>query len=138
LIYGYSCAYDFFDAAVTNIKTVLAETRKPVWNVIEPGRQLLAKYCLKLFIKGRLNNRQIVNRLNNALSRLDDNYTLEIVDILEDPESADLEHVIAVPTLIRYKPLPVRRLIGDLSDPKIVLKYILDHKELSRGLIVLR
>lgn len=41
---------------------------------------------------------------------------LEIVDVYQRPDLAAHDGVIAVPTLVRHSPLPVRRLIGDLSD----------------------
>ena len=46
---------------------------------------------------------------------------IEVVDLLETPELARGEGIIAVPTLVRRVPLPVRTLIGDLSDTDRVL-----------------
>jgi circadian clock protein KaiB len=43
-------------------------------------------------------------------------YELEFVDMYEEPERARTEHIIAAPTLVRLKPAPIMRLIGDLSD----------------------
>lgn len=48
-------------------------------------------------------------------------YDLEIVDVLESPEAAESDRVIATPTLVRHRPEPVRRLVGDLSDRTLVL-----------------
>ena len=48
-------------------------------------------------------------------------YRIEVVDLLENPELARGEGIIAVPTLVRRVPLPVRTLIGDLSDTDRVL-----------------
>jgi circadian clock protein KaiB len=44
------------------------------------------------------------------------NYSIDVVDILLDPEVADREQIFAVPTLVRRTPRPVRKVIGDLSD----------------------
>lgn len=46
---------------------------------------------------------------------LSGNYTVEIIDIVRQPELAKSMEVVAVPTLIKNFPLPVRRLVGDLS-----------------------
>ena len=51
-------------------------------------------------------------------------YTLEIVDLYDDPHAARLQNVVASPTLVRQRPLPVRRLIGDLSDRATVLRTL--------------
>lgn len=40
---------------------------------------------------------------------------LQVVDILEHPEAAEAANIVATPTLIRREPLPVRRIVGDLS-----------------------
>ncbi len=44
------------------------------------------------------------------------NYSIDVVDILVDPEVADRDQIFAVPTLVRRTPRPVRKVIGDLSD----------------------
>lgn len=46
---------------------------------------------------------------------------LQIVDILENLEAAEAANIIATPTLIRRSPLPVRRIVGDLSMTETVL-----------------
>jgi circadian clock protein KaiB len=48
-------------------------------------------------------------------------YDLEIIDVLEFPELAEDERILATPTLIKSLPLPLRRVIGDLSDTEKVL-----------------
>ena len=48
--------------------------------------------------------------------RLAGRYKLEIIDIYQQPELAQAEDIIAVPTLLKQLPLPARRLIGDLSN----------------------
>ena len=46
---------------------------------------------------------------------------LEVIDVLEHPEQADADRIVATPTLIRLAPLPARRVIGNLSDRTAVL-----------------
>ncbi len=48
-------------------------------------------------------------------------YDLEIIDVLQFPEKAETERILATPTLIKSLPLPLRRVIGDLSDKDKVL-----------------
>jgi circadian clock protein KaiB len=48
-------------------------------------------------------------------------YDLEIIDVLEHPEVAEREKILATPTLIKQLPPPLRRVIGDLSDKDKVL-----------------
>ncbi len=49
------------------------------------------------------------------------NYSIEIVDLLEHPERARTDNIIAIPMLERVSPEPVVRIIGDLSDSQRVL-----------------
>lgn len=51
-------------------------------------------------------------------------YEIEIVDLVEHPELAITDNVLALPTLVRLRPLPPRRIIGDLSDTERVLGYL--------------
>lgn len=46
---------------------------------------------------------------------------MEIIDVLEFPQVAEDERILATPTLIKTLPLPLRRVIGDLSDKEKVL-----------------
>ena len=48
-------------------------------------------------------------------------YDLEIIDVLQFPDLAEDEKILATPTLIKSLPLPLRRVIGDLSDKEKVL-----------------
>jgi circadian clock protein KaiB len=52
---------------------------------------------------------------------LDSRYEIEIVDLIENPQLAAADEIIAIPTLVRRFPQPIRRLIGDLSDIDRVL-----------------
>jgi len=52
------------------------------------------------------------------------NYHLSIIDVLEDPKSAELDKIFATPTLIKHEPPPIRRLIGDLADREQVLRML--------------
>ena len=63
---------------------------------------------------------------------LEGSYDLEIIDVLENPEVAEDERILATPTLIKSLPLPLRRVIGDLSDTeKVLLGLELQHKPIK-------
>ena len=48
-------------------------------------------------------------------------YTIEVIDLLENPKLAKGDQILAVPTLVRKLPEPVRKIIGTLSDTERVL-----------------
>lgn len=48
-------------------------------------------------------------------------YRIEVVDLLEQPERAVSDQIVAIPTVVRNFPAPLRRVIGDLSNPHRVL-----------------
>ena len=81
------------------------------------------KYLLKLFITGQTirSGRAITNLRRILEKELGTEYELIIIDVLEQPQDAEQEKILATPTLIKEFPLPVRRIIGDLSDTKQVL-----------------
>jgi circadian clock protein KaiB len=80
-------------------------------------------YTLKLFITGNTPNsiRAIANLKKVLANELKGMYTLQIVDVLKDPQLAEDEKILATPTLSRVLPPPIRRIIGDLSDREKVL-----------------
>ena len=77
-----------------------------------------SKYVLKLYVAG------ITPRSTTAMENvrrvcqefLLGRYELEIIDIYQQPKLAEGEQIIAVPTLIKELPVPLRMLIGDMSD----------------------
>ncbi len=48
-------------------------------------------------------------------------YTIEIIDLLESPQRARTDQIVAIPTLVRMLPPPIRKIIGDLSNTERVL-----------------
>lgn len=81
------------------------------------------KYKLCLYIAGQTQKsvRAIENLKKYCEDELKDQYTVEIIDLLEHPHLAEGEQIIAVPTLIKKLPAPIRILVGDLSDKSKVL-----------------
>jgi circadian clock protein KaiB len=83
----------------------------------------LSKYLLKLYITGTSPRADaaIRNLRRICEEELDGRYELEIIDVLDKPEAAETDRVLATPTLIKQLPPPLRRVIGDLSDRDKVL-----------------
>ncbi len=86
----------------------------------------MTKFLLKLYITGRsLRTEHAIANLQRLCERhLADRYELVIIDVLERPHLAEMDKVLATPTLIRELPLPRRRIIGDLSDADRVLEAL--------------
>jgi circadian clock protein KaiB len=76
------------------------------------------KYCLRLYVTGTTpkSNRAITNIKRICEAHLKGRYTLEVVDIYQQPVLAKGEQIIAAPTLIKRLPLPLRRFIGDMTN----------------------
>ena len=53
--------------------------------------------------------------------RLQGRYTIEVIDLLKTPQLAEDDQILAVPTLVRKLPVPIRKIIGDLSNTERVL-----------------
>ncbi len=81
-------------------------------------------YRLRLFIAGNTDrSRRAIENLRHICAHHlgSGQIDLEVVDIYQQPELASPYQVIAAPTLVKLLPLPVRRIIGDLSETERVL-----------------
>lgn len=84
----------------------------------------MKKFLLKLYVTGQTpkSERAIANLRHICEKELSGQYQLEIIDVLERPQLAEAEGIVATPTLIKELPPPLRRIIGDLSDiEKVIL-----------------
>jgi len=81
------------------------------------------KYVLRLYISGSTSKSALaVENIKRVCEQhLKNRYDLEVIDIYQQAKLARDEQIVAVPTLIKRLPLPLRRLIGDLSNVKKVL-----------------
>lgn len=88
-----------------------------------PQEPTLSKYLLKLYVTGQTPRaeRAIANLRRICEEDLGGQYELQIIDVLEHPQLAEDEKILATPTLIKRLPPPLRRVIGDLSDKDKVL-----------------
>ena len=82
-----------------------------------------AKYVLRLYVSGStLKSSLAVENIKRVCEQhLKNRYNLEVIDIYQQAKLARDEQIVAVPTLIKRLPLPLRRLIGDMSNQKKVL-----------------
>ena len=80
-------------------------------------------YELRLYIAGQ--TRKSVTALANLRRLCEDHlagqYRIEIIDLMEHPDQAQRDQILAIPTLIRRLPEPIKRIIGDLSNTERVL-----------------
>ncbi|MBI1200412.1 MAG: circadian clock protein KaiB [Phenylobacterium sp.] len=83
----------------------------------------MTKFKLRLYITGSTpqSHRAIDNLRTICETELPNLYEIEVIDVLEDPEMAESEKILATPTLVKRLPEPVRKIIGDLSDRQKVL-----------------
>lgn len=83
-------------------------------------------YELKLFVAGGtvLSQQAIRNLRRICDAHLPGQVEMEVVDIYQQPELAGRHQIVAVPTLLKLRPLPVRRIIGDLSATERVLRSL--------------
>ncbi|ACK71407.1 KaiB domain protein [Gloeothece citriformis PCC 7424] len=83
----------------------------------------MSKYILKLYITGNSvkSQRAIANLLRICQEELDQQYSVEIIDVLEQPDLAEEEKILVTPTLIKQLPPPLQRIIGDMSNTQKVL-----------------
>ena len=81
------------------------------------------KMLLKLYVTGKTprSERAIANLRRICQEDLQDQYELSIIDVLEQPQLAEDEKILATPTLTKELPPPLRKIIGDLSDIEKVL-----------------
>jgi len=82
------------------------------------------EYVLRLYVAGAnpQSARAIVDARKLCAEHLGDRCQLEVIDIYQNPMLAREERIVAVPTLVRHSPKPLRRLVGDLSSTERILK----------------
>jgi circadian clock protein KaiB len=80
-------------------------------------------WSLRLYVAGQSPNS--LHAFANLKSLCDEHlagrYDIEVIDLIEAPSRARVDDIVAIPTLVRRLPTPVRKIIGDLSDTERVL-----------------
>lgn len=92
----------------------------PRWADPRPAAE---RYVLRLYVTGMTprSSRAVKNLQSICAEYLDGRYDLEVIDLYQQPVLAKGEQIIAAPTLVKRLPLPVRRIIGDMSNRERVL-----------------
>jgi circadian clock protein KaiB len=89
----------------------------------QPTKARSDKWVLRLYIAGQ--TPKAVTAFNNLKliceEHLKGKYEIEVIDLLKNPQLARDHQIFAIPTLVRKLPLPVRNIIGDLSNTERVL-----------------
>jgi circadian clock protein KaiB len=86
-------------------------------------KAVVTRFVMKLYVAGQ--SPKSVNAIANIKRICEENlqgrYQLDVIDLYQQPQLAAGEQIIAVPTLIRNLPSPLRRVIGDMSNTERVL-----------------
>jgi circadian clock protein KaiB len=81
------------------------------------------KVVLSLYVAGDTpKSRSAMSNLKKiCVQHLDGRYRIKVIDLLKNPKLARDHQILALPTLVRQLPVPIRKIIGDLSDTERVL-----------------
>lgn len=93
---------------------------------LRKGKSVLTqndKWVLRLYVAGQ--SPKAINAFANLKkiceNQLNGKYSIEVIDLLINPQLGVEDQILALPTLVRKLPVPVRKIIGDLSDTERVL-----------------
>ena len=103
-----------------NLKTIVQEFEKAIADSSD------SKFILSLYIVGMTtrSKKAIDNIKKICDEHLAGRYELEVIDLIESPELAKSEQITATPALVKQLPLPLRKLIGDMSNSEKFLAGI--------------
>jgi circadian clock protein KaiB len=92
-------------------------------NSVEDDVSDNGRYVLRLYVAGQTPRSLLaIKNLKSICEQyLSDRYQLEVIDLYQQPQLAEGDQIIAVPTLIKSLPEPMRRIIGDLSNTEKVI-----------------
>ena len=104
--------------AVKTTKKGARRTGEAVAATTTPARGSNPPWELRLYVAGQ--TPKSLAAMNNLKRMLDEHmpgeYKIEVIDLLANPRLAREDQIVAIPTLVRKLPDPVRKIIGDLSD----------------------
>jgi circadian clock protein KaiB len=85
--------------------------------------ETLDVWCLRLYVAGQSPKslRAFANVKRLCDEHLAGRYEIEVIDLIEHPSRAQSDNILAIPTLVRRLPAPLRKIIGDLSNTQRVL-----------------
>ncbi|MHB1039197.1 MAG: circadian clock KaiB family protein [Desulfobacteria bacterium] len=107
------------------MSTGAAKTRKgaAVRKKVAGGTQGKAQFELRLYVAGQTSRSlaAFANLKKICEEHLAGRYRIEVVDLIKNPQLAQGDQILAIPTLVRKLPEPIKKIIGDLSDTLHVL-----------------
>jgi circadian clock protein KaiB len=105
------------------VKRATVRDKKTASDAVLAGEPDPAHYRLRLFVTGTTprSARAIQNIRTICEDHLQGRYDLQVIDIYQHPDHVKAEQIVVTPTLVKQCPLPLRKLIGDLSDTERVL-----------------
>lgn len=97
--------------------------RKSTPRAVAASVQAAERWELRLYVAGQTPKslRAFTNLKKICETELRGKYRIEVIDVLAHPELARADQIVAIPTLIRKLPPPIKRLIGDLSNKERTL-----------------
>lgn len=109
--------------------TARTKTKKPA-KAISPGA-----WQLRLYVAGQTSKSvtAIANLKRICEEHIPGKYNIEVIDLVKNPTLAKTDQILAIPTLVRKLPVPIRKILGDLSNTERVLVG-LDLRRLGRWL----
>ena len=92
-------------------------------NPTKPAKEKLETYILRLYVAGQTPKSMtaLANLKKICEEYLEGRYQIQVIDLLKNPQLAQGDQILAVPTLVRRLPVPIRKIIGDLSNTERVL-----------------
>jgi circadian clock protein KaiB len=83
----------------------------------------LKRWNLRLYVAGQTPKSLIAlaNLRRICDEHMNGQYNIEVIDLMENPQLAQRDQIVAIPTLVRELPSPLKRIIGDLSNTERVL-----------------
>jgi circadian clock protein KaiB len=89
----------------------------------KPPKKTEERWELRLYVAGNTpkSTAALANLKKYCQLHLEGRYVLEVIDLLKQPQLAAGDQILAIPTLVRKVPVPIRKIIGDLSNEEKVL-----------------
>jgi len=90
---------------------------------VKPAKEKLDTYILRLYVAGQTPKSMtaFANLKKICEEYLEGRYQIQVIDLLKNPQLASGDQILAIPTLVRRLPKPIRKIIGDLSNTERVL-----------------
>ena len=106
------------EGGAPTVRTPTADSTTP-----DPDRSNAESWQLRLYVAGKTANcvKAFANLKKVCEENLAGRYDIEVIDLLENPRLAAGDEIVAIPTLVRKLPTPVRKILGNLSDTERVL-----------------